>query len=70
MAFKVNLRAMRENAWLTMEEASRRLGISHVTLRSFELGERIPNLAQLHAFADVYNCPVDAIKVGDKKPKQ
>lgn len=68
--FQVNLRAMRENAWLTMEEASAKLGISHVTLRAYELGDKVPNLAQLHAFADVYQCPIEAIKVGDKKPKQ
>ena len=67
--FQVNLRALRENAWLTMEEAGRRLGISHVTLRAFELGERIPNEFQKQAFARIYGCPVEVIKVGDRKPQ-
>lgn len=68
--FKANLRAMRENAWLTMEEAAAILGMSHVTLRAYELGDKIPNTAQLQAFAAAYNCPVNAIKIGDKKPQR
>lgn len=65
---KINLRGLRENAWLTQEQACEMLGISHPTLRDFELGNRIPNAFQLQAFASVYRVPVSLIKVGDRPP--
>lgn len=41
---KITLKALRVNAGYTIEKASKTLGISTVTLRSYETKKTIPNM--------------------------
>lgn len=45
---KITLKALRVNAGYTIEKASEALGISTVTLRSYETKKTIPNMEMLN----------------------
>jgi transcriptional regulator with XRE-family HTH domain len=52
---KITLKALRVNAGYTIETASRELGISTVTLRSYETKKTIPNMEMLSKMLELYN---------------
>ena len=52
---KITLKALRVNAGLTIEKASEALGISTVTLRSYETKKTIPNMEMLSKMLKLYN---------------
>lgn len=51
---KITLKALRVNAGYTIEKASEALGISTVTLRSYET-KKIPNMEMLNKILKLYN---------------
>lgn len=52
---KITLRALRVNAGFTIKEASDKLGISSVTLRSYENKKTKPNIDLLNRMLKLYN---------------
>lgn len=52
---KFTMRALRVNAGYTIETASRELGISTVTLRSYETKKTIPNMEMLSKMLKLYD---------------
>ena len=52
---KFSLKALRVNAGFTLEEASKKLGISRVTLRNYETNKTKPNIELLSDILKLYN---------------
>lgn len=52
---KITLRALRVNAGFTIEKASKELGISTVTLRSYETNKTIPTIKMMNKMLKLYN---------------
>lgn len=55
------LRALRVNRGLSLEEASKLLGITKDTLASYELGKTFPTVPIIKKMEDLYNMPYDKI---------
>lgn len=53
---KITLKALRINSKLTLEEASKKIGISRETLRSYETFKTAPDLKMLPKILKVYKC--------------
>jgi toxin-antitoxin system, antitoxin component, xre family len=52
---KITLKALRVNSGYTIEKASESLGISTVTLRSYETKKTIPNMEMLNKMLKLYD---------------
>lgn len=52
---KLTLKALRVNAGFTLKKASEQLGISVVTLISYETKKTIPNVEMLDKMLELYN---------------
>ena len=52
---RITLKALRVNAGYTIESTSSELGISTVTLRSYETKKTIPNMEMLNKMLKLYN---------------
>ena len=52
---KLTLKALRVNAGFTIEKASKELGISTVTLRSYETNKTIPTVKMMNKKINLYN---------------
>lgn len=52
---KLTLKALRVNAGFTIEKASKELGISTVTLRSYETNKTIPTVKMMTKMLNIYN---------------
>ena len=52
---KLTLKALRVNAGFTIEKASKELGISTVTLRSYETNKTIPTVKMMNKMLKLYN---------------
>lgn len=52
---KLTLKALRVNAEFTIEKASKELGISTVTLRSYETNKTIPTVKMMNKMLNLYN---------------
>lgn len=52
---KLTLKALRVNAGFTIEKASKELGISTVTLRSYETNKTIPTFKMMNKMLNLYN---------------
>ena len=52
---KLTLKALRVNAGFTIEKASKELGISTVTLRSYETNKTIPTVKMMTKMLNLYN---------------
>ena len=52
---KLTLRALRVNAGFTIEKASKELGVSTVTLRSYETNKTIPTVKMMNKMLNLYN---------------
>jgi DNA-binding transcriptional regulator YiaG len=48
-----DVRGMRRTAGLSMSELARRVGVSVVTVRQWELGEAVPTRANVHKLLEV-----------------
>ena len=55
------LRALRVNRGLSLEEASKILGLTKDTLASYELGKTFPTVPIIKKMEDLYNMPYDKI---------
>lgn len=64
---KITLKALRTNSKLTLEEASKQIGISRETLRSYESGKTAPDLKVLPKILKVYKADINDIKIEDDK---
>lgn len=53
--FKITLKAARVNKGFSQIEASNALGVSVVTLRSWEKGATFPNVEQIKKIEDIYS---------------
>ena len=58
---QLSLRATRVNAGLTLKEASEKLGISTVTLRSYEYYKTVPNIGIINKMLKLYEVKIDDI---------
>lgn len=52
---KLTLKALGVNAGFTIEKASKELGISTVTLRSYETNKTIPTVKMMNKMLSLYN---------------
>lgn len=52
---KITLKALRVNSGFTIEKASKELGISTVTLRSYETNKTIPTVKMMNKMLNLYN---------------
>ena len=52
---KLTLKALRVNAGFTIEKASKELGISTVTLRSYETNKTIQTVKMMNKMLNLYN---------------
>lgn len=72
----LKLKEIREEAGLSMRQASEQLGIPYNTYGFYERGGREPNIATLIKLADFFGCSVDrllgreSMPVQSLKPKQ
>lgn len=64
---KITLKALRTNSKLTLEEASKQIGISRETLRSYESGKTVPDLKVLPKILKVYKADINDVKIEDDK---
>lgn len=64
---KITLKALRTNSKLTLEEASKQIGISRETLRSYESGKTAPDLKVLSKILKVYKADINDVKIEDDK---
>lgn len=55
------LKALRVNCGLSLEEASKRLGITKDTLSSYEQGKTYPTVPIIKKIEDLYNMSYDKI---------
>ena len=58
---KFTLRAIRLNNGYTLKEASEKLGISTVTLRSYEYYRTVPNINMVNKILELYKVNIDDI---------
>ena len=58
---KLTLKALRVNAGFTIEKASKELGISTVTLRSYETNKTIPTVKMMNKMLNLYNAKFSII---------
>lgn len=63
---KVSLKAMRVNANLKQTEVARQLGISTLTLQSWENDKTSPKVNQLMKLCEIYGCTLDDIFLSKK----
>ena len=63
MEEKLTLAAARINAGLTQAQAAKATGVSTLTLRNWEKGKASIPAKALFKLADMYNWPVDHIKL-------
>ena len=52
---KLTRKALRVNAGFTIEKASKELGISTVTLRSYENNKTVPTVKMVNKMLNLYN---------------
>ncbi len=64
---KITLKALRTNSRLTLEEASKLIGVSRETLRSYENGKTAPDLKILPKILKVYKADINDVKIEDDK---
>ena len=64
---KITLIALRINSKLTLEEASKKIGISRETLRSYETFKTAPDLKLLPKILKVYNADINDVKFEDEE---
>ena len=60
---KITLKAMRTNIGLTLEQASKLIGISRETLRSYETGKTSPDLKLLSKILKIYQADISNVKI-------
>lgn len=62
---QISLAAARVNAGLTQREVAEKMGVSKVTIVSWEKGRTLPNMATARKLAELYEIPLDNIFLPD-----
>lgn len=62
---QISLAAARVNAGLTQKEVAEKMGVSKVTIISWEKGKTLPNIATARKLAELYEIPLDNIYLSD-----
>ncbi len=57
----MNLKAMREERQISLEELAEAVQVKPRTLRAWEYGEREPDIRHLIALADALQCSIDRL---------
>lgn len=57
----MDLKALREERHMSLEELARAVQVKPRTLRAWEYGEREPDIAHLIALADALHCTTDQL---------
>lgn len=60
---KISLAAARVNAGMTQNDVSRILRVSNKTVLNWEKGKAIPSYATLKTLSDIYQIPIDNIRL-------
>lgn len=63
---KLTLKALRVNAGYTLEKASKELGISKVTLRSYETNKTVPTVKMMNTILKLYNAKFSNLSENDE----
>lgn len=63
---KISLTAARVNAGFEQKDAARELGITPPTLRSWERGDTLPDIAMVGRIESLYRYPKDFIHFGKR----
>lgn len=58
----ITLKAARVNAGLTQSQMAKALGVSEVTIRSYEQGKTFPDVRQIQIIEDLTGIPVSDIR--------
>ena len=61
---KISIEAARVNAGLTIREAAKELGVSASTLSGYENGKTKPSFDIIQKMANLYNWPIENLRVG------
>ena len=61
MTLGENLRKKREAKGMTLEDISKRVGISVQNVSSYESGYKVPSLRVIISLADIYRCTIDEL---------
>ena len=62
---QVTMKAMRVNAEMSQDQASKAIGITKRTLAKWESHETFPNAVQLKRLCEVYGCEMNDIFLPD-----
>ena len=62
---KMTLKALRVNAGLNQDKAAEGVGVSRVTIQSWEDYKTFPTAPQLVRLSNLYNCNLDDIFIPD-----
>ena len=60
---KISLAAARVNADMTQDDVSKILRVSNKTVLNWEKGKAIPSYATLKTLSDIYQIPIDNIRL-------
>lgn len=60
---KISLAAARVNAEMTQDDVSKILRVSNKTVLNWEKGKAIPSYATLKTLSDIYQIPIDNIRL-------
>lgn len=60
---KISLAAARVNANMTQDDTAKEMKVSKTTVVNWEKGKIIPSFASLQLLANLYEVPVDCIKI-------
>ncbi|MEY8385955.1 helix-turn-helix transcriptional regulator [Oscillospiraceae bacterium 38-13] len=66
---KISLAAARVNANLTQAEAADLVGVSRITLQSYETGKTVPTITVCRKIEAVYKFPISCIDFEQSAPK-
>ena len=67
---KITLKAARANAGLTQDESARALGRTKQTIVNWETGVTEIKYRDLCALSDLYEMPIEYLKLPDKRGKE
>lgn len=62
-AIQISLAAARVNAQLTQREAAKKIGVSETTIVNWEAGRSEPTVTQARTLSELYQMPLDNIKI-------
>ena len=69
MDYKISLAAARVNAGMTQKEVAKRLKVSNRSVIAWETGKTVPGFATLMALSQIYEIPMDFLRVPEECTK-